>query len=200
MIKRVTLLRRREDLSVAEFRDHWANPHAAIARGFQDLRRYDQNRVDRCLWRTEGAGFEVDGLVELWFGSEEAVARNATSGTTEALIEDEPRFLSGLTALAVGPAPLPERDPDGRKVMILACAKDPDLLARRLAEVIGGATIETATPAFTRAALWSEPAPPNLIVTSWQDRSAGAEAGLPDFFRDAGTPAAAYAVDPLHIV
>lgn len=200
MIKRVTLLRRREDLSVAEFRDHWANPHAAIARGFQGLRRYDQNRVDRCLWRTEGAGFEVDGLVELWFESEEAVASNATSGTTRALIEDEPRFLSGLTALAVGPAPLPDRDPAGRKVMILARAEDADRLARRLAERADDATIETATPAFTREALWSEPAPPNLIVTLWQDGSAGAEAGLPGFFRDAGTPAAAYAVDPLRIV
>lgn len=216
MIKRVTLLRRREDLTEQAFRAHWAEPHAAIARGFEGLLRYNQNRIDAVCWQTGPVRFEVGGIVKLWFKSPDAVERNAVSGTMEALIEDEPRFLSGLTALAAGESWISQSASCGIKYMILAQAADPErlLAAVERARPEGGADcaspcvyLDRLAPSFTREALWSEPQPPDAAITVWCDDAdvAGAFVDGPAsrleqvLAREAGS-AAAYRIDELRIV
>lgn len=208
MIKRFTLLKRRDGMSEADFRAHWAEPHAEIAKGFSGLCRYHQNRVDGVLWQTGTHRFDVQGIVELWFASEDDVRQNATSDTTRALIKDEPRFLSGLTALMAGSQPFcdPE-DTDAQKVMILAVCDRPDALAKAVSGLVtsqaSGLAIEPLTLGFTRETLGSEPVPPTLAVTLWLPL--GHDLMAPDgplcaAFDRLTTGAMAYAIDALHIV
>lgn len=183
MIKRCTLLRRREDVSKQAFGDHWSTVHADIAAGFDGLVRYNQNHVRRICWHYGQPRFQVDGIVELWFASQAAVDQAAQSDTTRALIIDEPNFLSGLTALGVGRADYTDVEHAEAKYMILALAPDPERFRtalnawHRSLQPKDAATfvlsVETFVPGFTRETLWSEPQPPNLMVTLWTKKAAG---------------------------
>src|SRR4051812_46215206 len=98
--KRCCLLRRRRDLSFETFREYWAGPHAAIARTMPGIARYTQNRVAEQLWErhTGSMAFECDGIVELEFRDEKAMAEaNASDEARRLLPEDELRFLDAIT-------------------------------------------------------------------------------------------------------
>lgn len=213
MIKRITLLRRKDDMSDADFRQHWAEPHAEIAKGFEGLARYNQNRVDEICWQTGDVTFDMHGIVELWFTSQGAVARNATSATTQSLIEDEPKFLSGLTALSVGESWISEPSETCAKYMIFAVCDDLDGLTNALAAALpqGGSNspveyvIDPLTLSFTRKALASEPVPPTVAVTVWTRKGAsslvtGEDAVLRKLFAKHTRAATGYLVDALRIV
>ena len=172
MIKRFTLLRRRGDISGPAFRSHWSDVHADIATGFEGLAGYNQNRVQRILWQSGEPHFRIDGIVELWFGSQEAVTRAAASETTQALILDEPNFLSGLTALSVGEAGMHRPDTPMRKLMLIARRTGAAGLQRTLDALVRegmatGLTIEPVMPGFVREGLWAEPSPPDVIASLW---------------------------------
>ena len=101
--KRTSLLVRRADLSVDEFRTYWAGPHAAIAITMPGIARYTQNCVDKVVWTNAGgAPYLADGIVELEFKSEQAMAEAGSSPAVRRLLpEDEPRFLSAITLCQV---------------------------------------------------------------------------------------------------
>ena len=214
MIKRITLLRRKDGMDDAEFRAHWAEPHAKIAMGFEGLARYNQNRVDAICWQTGDISFDMHGIVELWFTSQDAVTRNATSATTRALIEDEPRFLSGLTALSVGESWISTPSEICRKYMIFAVCEAPDALAEAVAKALpqdsdqapAEYVIDTLAPSFTRKTLSSESVPPTVAVTVWTRKGSsgglitGEDAALRDVFITQTRAATAYLVDELRIV
>lgn len=105
MNQRITLLRRREGLPAAAFRQHWAGPHAQIARHLPGLVRYDQNHVLGASVSQRDAEWPIHGFVELWFRDAAAIAEAAWSETTRRLIDDEPAFLSALTGLIMAEAP-----------------------------------------------------------------------------------------------
>lgn len=117
MPKRITYLEKRADLDRAAFRRHWTTTHADIARGLPGVCSYRQNHVQQVL---VGPGiYRVDGIVELWFTDDQAAGAGYASDVANRLIEDEPRFLSGLTgAPVVAPAPPPATI---GKVWVLAC-------------------------------------------------------------------------------
>ena len=66
MIKRVSLVRRREDLSHEEFVTYWLGPHAEIAKEMPGALAY----VVNIARDPEEAGW--DGFAEVWFESLEA--------------------------------------------------------------------------------------------------------------------------------
>ena len=111
MTKRITYLQRRTDLPVDRFSQHWRTTHAEIAVDLPGVVGYWQNHVLTTVPdASEADGFTVDGIVELWFTSADVAQSGTTSTTSERLIVDEPRFLSGLTGAPVTdphPAPLP---------------------------------------------------------------------------------------------
>jgi uncharacterized protein (TIGR02118 family) len=67
MIKRLTLIYRREGMSVAEFRRHWREVHGPIAASTPGLRRYVQHHVVDS--RSPSSLLRPDGIAELWFDS-----------------------------------------------------------------------------------------------------------------------------------
>lgn len=108
MSKRITYLQRRTGLPTAEFSEHWRRAHAQIAVGLPGVVGYRQHHVLAGA-APEAATFSIDGIVELWFTSADVAHAGTTSQVSDRLIEDEPRFLSGLTGApvtAAEPAPL----------------------------------------------------------------------------------------------
>lgn len=105
-VKMVACLRRRPDLSEAEFYDYWLNQHAPLAKKLiQRLggTRYVQSHTSErdlglLLASSRGQVLQAfDGVTEVWFPSrEELEARMSTPSGTEAnlrLAQDETNFI-----------------------------------------------------------------------------------------------------------
>jgi uncharacterized protein (TIGR02118 family) len=90
MIKRVSLLRRKDGMSREEFFAHWTGPHADIVRQLPGIRGLRFGRVQS--WTPEEAGW--DGVGEVWFDSiAEAEKAFATEPFLSMLVEDRNRFM-----------------------------------------------------------------------------------------------------------
>jgi len=166
--KRITYLTKRSDLSAEQFSAHWSTSHAAIAVNLPGIESYRQNHV-------VGGGssvYNVDGIVELWFANDEVVTAGIDSEVADLLVEDEPRFLSGLVGGAVDSGAPTQYWPT--KVWVLARWTDQDasdvLVAwsRRTARGIGAVAavniVDPSGPQLTRERLTVNPRPPQVAV------------------------------------
>jgi hypothetical protein len=178
MTKRITYLQRRPDLPAEQFSRHWQTPHAEIAVDLPGVVGYWQNHVLTTLPPAAAAGgFTVDGIVELWFTTADIAQSGTTSATSDRLIEDEPRFLSGLTGAPVTeprPAPRPEY-----ALWLLAWTEDGSAPAPQVREAIeealhglpgvGATTAHTLDPdgeILVRAGLDRMPALPHCAFSA----------------------------------
>jgi uncharacterized protein (TIGR02118 family) len=90
VIKRVSLVRRREGLTHEEFVAHWMGPHAAIVRELPGVRGLRFGDVQS--WSPQDAAW--DGVGEVWFDSvESAEAAFAAEPHRSRLVEDRKLFL-----------------------------------------------------------------------------------------------------------
>ena len=88
MIKRISLVARREGMSAEAFRQHWMGPHAAIVRQLPNLRGLRFNPV------IDPSAGEWDGIGELWFDSvADAQSAFQAEPVRSLLAEDRPKFL-----------------------------------------------------------------------------------------------------------
>jgi uncharacterized protein (TIGR02118 family) len=93
VIKRISLVRRKEGMSREEFLAHWMGPHCDIVRQLPGLRGLRFGVV--LGWTPEEAAW--DGVGELWFDSVEAAeAAFASDPVRSLLAEDRPSFLGGI--------------------------------------------------------------------------------------------------------
>ncbi|HTL00399.1 MAG TPA: EthD domain-containing protein [Pseudomonadales bacterium] len=106
MIRLIFLLRRRPELSLAEFQRYWREQHgplvASHAQRIGALRYIQVHRLDdginaRLAEMRGGMEEPYDGVAELWWDSEEALAavQDTEGGRAagEALLEDERKFI-----------------------------------------------------------------------------------------------------------
>lgn len=107
MLKLTILVKRRADLTRAQFDAHWRDHHGPLVRSHQTtlrIRRYvqtmplDNPAAQAAIQASrDSAAADFDGCAELWWDSlEEAVAARGTSEglhALQALIEDERRFI-----------------------------------------------------------------------------------------------------------
>jgi uncharacterized protein (TIGR02118 family) len=90
MIKRVSLVRRKDDMTHEEFLAHWSGPHVAIVRELPGLRGLRLNPVHR--WSDDAESW--DGIGELWFDSIEAAeSAFASEPFASRLAADRAKFL-----------------------------------------------------------------------------------------------------------
>lgn len=90
MIKRVSLVRRKEGTSRGEFLAHWMGPHAEIVRRLPGVRGLRFGVVKQ--WSPEEAAW--DGVGEVWFDSiESAHAAFASEPHHSLLVADRESFL-----------------------------------------------------------------------------------------------------------
>jgi uncharacterized protein (TIGR02118 family) len=105
MMKLVYCLRRKPNMSRAEFQAYWRNTHAPLVQQHAaalQIRRYVQTHTLDHSMNERGATGQVDqdafdGVAELWWDSADALqaAFASTEGAPalEALVEDEEKFI-----------------------------------------------------------------------------------------------------------
>lgn len=92
MVKRVSLVAKKQSLSVEQFKTHWSGPHIEIVRQLPGLRGIRLNYV------ADADGPRVwDGIGELWFDSVDAArAAFQVEPVRSRLVTDRARFIGQL--------------------------------------------------------------------------------------------------------
>lgn len=98
MIRRVTLVKRADGLTLSQFLDHWRTTHAELITQLEGLRGY---RIS--LLSGAASDWDWDGMAEGWFDSVEA-AKSALSAEPLAsrIREDVPRLASRTVTFFLG--------------------------------------------------------------------------------------------------
>ncbi len=92
-------LRKKEDMSLEEFRDYWIDKHAPIARdGYPALKGYMVNIVTRV---PQGQEAPYDGVAELWWDSREDFSADMKSEAAARATEDLKSFTGEFGLLFV---------------------------------------------------------------------------------------------------
>jgi uncharacterized protein (TIGR02118 family) len=89
MTKVIVLVRRREDMSVDDFRAYLHGPHAQLVSRLPGLRRLVYNDV---LPDPSGTDSPYDAIAENWFDSPEAMQAAFASPQGQAALGDVPNF------------------------------------------------------------------------------------------------------------
>ncbi len=93
MIKTVTLLSRRPDLTAEEFHRHWKSVHAPLVLAMPRVRRYVQCRPVNIPGREP----PYDGIAEVWYDSFEDLQATVGSPECDRLLADEKNFMGAKT-------------------------------------------------------------------------------------------------------
>ena len=103
MIKRTSILVRRPQDDRATFTRHWSGTHGGLVAALPDISRYTQNHVlEEYPLHLDGvAGYDIDGVVELYFASRDALRTAFTGDRVKPIWDDEPNFLEHSTAYAI---------------------------------------------------------------------------------------------------
>ena len=98
MIKSISLLTRKQELSHEEFVKHWLQVHAPLAHAVPGVRRYVQSHIvgERTRPDIATTEVEVDGIAELWYDDREAMARANASPEAKALHADGALFIGRI--------------------------------------------------------------------------------------------------------
>src|SRR5437763_9343996 len=98
MIKSISLLTRREELSHDQFVRHWIDIHAPLAHAVPGVRRYVQNHIQSERHRADIPTTEVavDGVAELWYDDRAAMDRANASPEAKQLHDDGALFIGGI--------------------------------------------------------------------------------------------------------
>ena len=103
MIKSLSLLTRRPELSHEEFVRHWIEIHAPLAHAVPGVRRYVQNHIESERTRADIPTTEiaVDGVAELWYDDRTAMDRANASPEAKRLHDDGARFIGGIKTFII---------------------------------------------------------------------------------------------------
>lgn len=105
LLKRMSLLRRREDVSAEEFQREWRQEHAHLVKRVAGVRGYRQNLI---LGReapkghpVEREAWPIDGIVELWFDDTDSLDRAFASPRGQTLMAHAREFIAEITTFLV---------------------------------------------------------------------------------------------------
>ena len=103
MIKSLSLLTRRPELTHEQFVEHWVRIHAPLAHHVPGLLRYVQSHIleERTRPDIPSLDVEVDGVAELWYESREAMARALASPEAKALHAEGALFIGRIKTFTI---------------------------------------------------------------------------------------------------
>jgi uncharacterized protein (TIGR02118 family) len=103
MIKSISLLTRRPELTHEQFVRHWTEIHAPLAHAVPGMRRYVQNHIAGTRARPDipETQVDVDGIAEAWFDDREAMARANASSEAKRLHDDGALFIGRIKSFIV---------------------------------------------------------------------------------------------------
>lgn len=173
MLKRMTLLARRTDLTFDAFSSHWLGTHGEIVTRMPMVHGYIQNPVARRLLEKLNPRdpFSFDGIVELWFADAEAQKVAFASDAARELPVDELNFIRGIT---IFPVTETRQDAAGYPLKVMVAARFGDGEAAISSAGLAGAlaalpevrvvAINDLGETGWREHLWHEPEPPQILV------------------------------------
>ena len=103
MIKSISLLTRKPELTHEQFMKHWVEIHAPLAHAVPGVRRYVQNHIRDERTRPDIPTTEVavDGVAELWFDDQAALDAAARSPEMKALHDDGAKFIGRIRSYII---------------------------------------------------------------------------------------------------
>ena len=103
MIKVVGLLTRRPELTHEQFVRHWFEIHGPLARAVPGVRRYVQSHIIGTRTRADipETDVAVDGIAELWYDDQEALARATATPEMKRLTDDGALFIGQIKSFVV---------------------------------------------------------------------------------------------------
>jgi uncharacterized protein (TIGR02118 family) len=98
MLKSLSLLTRRPELTHEQFVKHWLEIHAPLAHAVPGLRRYVQSHIidERTRPDIPSTVVEVDGIAETWYDDRAAMDRANASPEAKALHADGALFIGRI--------------------------------------------------------------------------------------------------------
>ncbi len=103
MIKVIGLLTRRPEITHEEFVRHWFDIHGPLAHAVPGVRRYVQSHIIGTRTRPDipETDVEVDGIAELWYDDQEAMARASATPEMKRLTDDGALFIGRIKSYVV---------------------------------------------------------------------------------------------------
>jgi uncharacterized protein (TIGR02118 family) len=105
LIKRMTTLKRRPDVSAEKFQEEWFDVHSVLVKRLPQVKGYTQNLIfDRSHGRGKPATyneFPIDGIVELWFTDTESLNEGFASDAGKTLMTHATEFIAAMSTFLV---------------------------------------------------------------------------------------------------
>jgi uncharacterized protein (TIGR02118 family) len=105
LIKRMTTLKRRADISAEKFKAEWFDVHSVLVKRLPQVKGYTQNLIfDRSHGRGRPAKYEdlpIDGIVELWFTDVDSLNAGFASDAGRTLMTHATEFIAAMSTFLV---------------------------------------------------------------------------------------------------
>jgi uncharacterized protein (TIGR02118 family) len=103
MIKSISLLTRRPELTHDEFVRHWVDIHAPLAHAVPRVKRYVQSHIlaERTRPDIETLDVEVDGIAELWYESLDDLRFAMNTPEAKILHDDGATFIGRIKTYTI---------------------------------------------------------------------------------------------------
>ena len=101
-LKRMSILRKRPDVSAEDFQRQWFGLHAVLVPRLAGIQGYRQNLVIDGP-RDENGNMLADGMVELWFQDAASIERAFQSGPGHTLMMHAQEFIAEISTFLVEP-------------------------------------------------------------------------------------------------
>jgi len=105
LIKRMTTLRRRPDVSAEKFAEEWFDVHSVLVKRLPQVKGYTQNLIfDRSFGRGKPATYAelpIDGIVELWFTDADSLNAGFASDAGKTLMTHATEFIADMSTFLV---------------------------------------------------------------------------------------------------
>lgn len=139
MIAAISLIRRRADISLDQFRAHWLHPHGTMTAELPATRRYVQHHPINAPGTNDYARqLGVDGVPELWFDDIQARTIAYTSSRIAECNVDSENFIGAVSRVVSEPHVVieaPESETVARVLLLATGAPDQDWSQRMRARV-----------------------------------------------------------------
>lgn len=103
MIKRISLLTRKPEMSRKDFNKYWLEVHGPMVRTLPNVRQYIQNHIVDDAHRHDlpTGGQAVDGIVEFWFDNVEDMDACFATPEAKACFADGAKFIETVTTYVI---------------------------------------------------------------------------------------------------
>ncbi len=127
MIAAISMMQRRPDISVAQFRRHWLDPHGVLTAGLPGVRHYIQSHVVESPHTNALARkFDLRGFPELWFDSYDQRKVAYTSPRIAECNVDSEQFVGAVKRIVAEPKVVMAAPKGSVKVFILNIGEQVD--------------------------------------------------------------------------